>query len=36
MAEFAACAGGQPSEYRYQQTVAELTRFGLFGRAGGA
>jgi dTDP-L-rhamnose 4-epimerase len=36
MAEFAAWAGGQPSEDRYQQTVAELTRFGLFGRAGGA
>lgn len=33
MAEFAAWAGGQPSEDRYQQTVAELSRFGLFGRA---
>lgn len=36
MAEFAAWASGQPSEDRYQQTVAELSRFGLFGRAKGA
>ncbi len=36
MAEFARWAGGQESEDRYQQTVAELESHNLFGRAGGA
>lgn len=34
MAEFEAWAREQISEDRYDQTVAELSRFGLFGRAG--
>ncbi len=36
MAEFEAWARTQASVDRYDQTVSELTRFGLFGRAGGA
>jgi dTDP-L-rhamnose 4-epimerase len=36
MAEFETWARTQASEDRYHQTVSELTRFGLFGRAGSA